>query len=279
MNYRHAYHAGNFADVFKHALLARILVYLMRKDAPLRFIDTHAGIGLYDLAANESARTGEWRGGIARMANMPDGAARDLLQPWFDVVGTLGNQGRPSLYPGSPALAQALLRKQDRMTFSEMHPGDAQMLAQNMGRDKRAQVVTGDGYKVLNGMMPPSERRGLVLIDPPFEQNGEFAHMEIALLRAQRKWREGVFALWYPLKDRSAEMFFARLAASGMRRLLRLQISIGDGQSAGLHACGMIIVNPPFVLEAEARIILPALVQAMADGPHGSHAIDWLAAE
>ena len=279
MNYRHAYHAGNFADVFKHVLLTRILLYLKRKDGPLRFIDTHAGIGLYDLTGEEAARTGEWRGGIGRMAKLPPGAAHDLLQPWLNAVGPLDAQGRPILYPGSPALAQALLRPQDRMTFSDLHPGDARLLAQNMGRDKRVQVVVGDGYKVLNGMVPPPERRGLVLIDPPFEQTGEFVQMEAALLKAQRKWRAGLFALWYPLKDGSADLFAARLAAGGIKRILRLRIAIGDIQSPGLNACALVIVNPPFVLEAEARIILPALAQAMADGCPGSHGIDWLAGE
>ena len=278
MNYRHAFHAGNFADVFKHALLARMLIYLMRKDAPLHFIDTHAGIGLYDLAGAEAARTGEWRGGIARLAGVPDGPARDLLAPYLRAVGGLDGQGRPALYPGSPALAQALLRPQDRMSLCEMHPDDAQLLTQNMGRDRRAKVIEADGYAALNALVPPRERRGLVLIDPPFEADDEFARMQAALLRAQRKWREGVFALWYPVKDAAAGEFARRLAASGLRRILRLQLRIGDGSGQGLQACGLIVLNPPFALEAEAALILPALAQAMGAGG-GGFGVDWLAGE
>ena len=274
MNYRHAYHAGNFADVFKHALLARILLYLMRKETPLRFIDTHAGIGLYDLAAGEAARTGEWRAGVARLAGL---AAHPLLADWLAAVGRLSDEGRPVLYPGSPALAQSLLHPQDRLVLCEKHPADAELLAQNMGRDRRVRIMPGDGYAALNALTPPPERRGLVRVDPPFESLDEFASMERALRRAHAKWPQGVYALWYPVKGPAAPAFCASLAVSGIKRILRLEIDVAAPQ--GLSACGLAIVNPPFALEGEARELLPLLAQRLAQGAGGGWRAEWLAGE
>ena len=170
MNYRHAFHAGNFADVFKHAMLSRILAYLMRKDAPLRYLDTHAGVGRYDLSGDEASRTGEWREGIARVVNAQKPAdVAALLAPWLEVVGACDAEGKPQTYPGSPALAQAMLRPQDRLTLCELHPADSETLRRAMGRDLRVKALHIDGYMALNAYVPPVERRGLVLVDPPFE--------------------------------------------------------------------------------------------------------------
>lgn len=174
MNYRHAFHAGNFADVFKHALLTRILVYMTRKEAPLRFIDTHAGIGRYDLTGAEAQRSGEWRAGVARLKDAaPPPAIAALLAPYLETVGPLDAQGRSKSYPGSPAIAQALLRPHDRIALSELHPEDRAALVANMGRDARLSIVEIDGYVALNAWTPPKERRGLVLIDPPYEEANE----------------------------------------------------------------------------------------------------------
>lgn len=281
MNYRHAYHAGNFADVFKHAILARILVYLTRKPAPLRYVDTHAGIGLYDLAGTEAQKSGEWRGGIGRLAALPGGAARDLLQPWLEAVGPVNAAGCPARYPGSPVLAQRLLRPQDSLRLCEMHAEDAELLDIHMGIDKRLKILPGDGYAALKGLVPPPGRRGLVLIDPPFEIPGEFERMTKALIHAHGKWREGVYALWYPVKDAAGRDFGAQIVAAGIRRVLRLRMDIGAdaGKPGALAACGLVIVNPPFALEAEARLILPALRQALQVSGSASAALEWLAGE
>lgn len=282
MNYRHAFHAGNFADVFKHAVLTRILVYLTRKEAPLRYLDTHAGSGLYDLAAGAAARTGEWRTGIARLAraHLPIHVA-ELLAPYLAIVGPLDYEGRPALYPGSPFIAQHLLRGQDRLIFCELHPDDAKTLAGNVGRDGHAKVLSIDGYVALNAFVPPGERRGLVFIDPPFEAVDEFERLEKGLIAAHAKWESGVYALWYPLKEPAAvEKFCARLAASGMRRLLRLELRIGTIRAeAPLAGCGMIVVNPPFVLEREANAILQELTPVLACGPDAAYRIHWLVGE
>ena len=282
MNYRHAFHAGNFADVFKHAVLARILVYLTRKQAPLRYLDTHAGSGLYDLAAAAAERTGEWRAGIGRLANahLPADVAA-LLAPYLAVVGACDAEGRPALYPGSPVIAQHLLRRQDRLILCELHPDDAQILGGNLGRDGRAKIIHIDGYVALNAYVPPGERRGLVFVDPPFEASDEFARLEKGLIAAHAKWESGVYALWYPLKEpAAAEKFCTRLAMSGIRRLLRLELRVGMIRAdAPLAGCGMIVVNPPFVLEDEATAILQVLVPLLARGPGAAYRVNWLVGE
>jgi 23S rRNA (adenine2030-N6)-methyltransferase len=282
MNYRHAFHAGNFADVFKHAILTRILVYLTRKDAPLRYIDTHAGCGLYDLAADTAERTGEWRAGIGRLAGaqLPADVAA-LLAPYLAIVGSCDAAGRPALYPGSPFVAQHLLRRQDRLILCELHPEDARILGDNLGRDGRAKVIHIDGYIALNAYVPPGERRGLVLVDPPFEAVDEFARMEKGLIAAHAKWENGVYALWYPLKDpAAAEKFCTRLAASGIKRVLRLELRVGMLRAdAPLAGCGMVVVNPPFVLEHEATAILQVLTPLLARGPGAAYRVHQLAGE
>ena len=184
MNYRHAFHAGNFADVMKHAVLARILVYLTQKDAPLRFIDTHAGAGRYDLRSAEAKRSPEWRDGIARVLKAsPPAPIAALLEPYLRAIGPHDAGGMPASYPGSPAIAQALLRPQDRIALCEAHPEEKEKLVAALGRDARLSIVGTDGYVALNAYCPPKERRGLVLIDPPFEEPDELKHVEEALAR------------------------------------------------------------------------------------------------
>jgi len=282
MNYRHVFHAGNFADVFKHALLARMLDYLTRKEAGFRYIDTHAGLGLYDLSGSEATRTGEWREGIGRLAeaNPPDHIAA-LLRPYLQALGAPPREGGPYRYAGSPCLAQKLLRKQDRMTLCELHPEDHRALERNIGRDNRVRVLAEDGYKALKGLTPPTERRGLVLIDPPFESRDEFQAMETALATAWRKWPTGMFALWYPVKEiRPVAQFVERLKDRAIPRMLRLELSVDLIRTDGpLASTGLIIVNPPYVLEAEARALLPYLSKLLARGPGASFAVETVTGE
>ena len=264
MNYKHAFHAGNFADVVKHALLTRILLHLAVKPAPFRFIDTHAGEGRYDLASAAADRTGEWRGGVelVRAARLPADAAA-LLAPYLAIVAGLG----PSEYPGSPLVAAALLRRSDRMICCELVPAAAARLRDVLGR--RAKVVALDGYAALNAFVPPVERRGLVLVDPPFEAADEFARLTDALATAHRKWATGVYAAWYPLKTPGAGQAFATaLTSAGLSRLLRMELWV-DAPDARrrLAGMGLIVVNPPFPLGAEAEILLPALATVLARDP------------
>ena len=301
MNYRHAFHAGNFADVFKHALLARVLTYLIRKPTPLRFIDTHAGIGIYDLTGDEACRTGEWRDGIGRLdsAAVPADIA-DLLAPYLGAVGPRGADGGWRSYPGSPGLAQWILRPDDRLSLCELHPVDADTLKTQLGRDRRVQVLPIDGYAGLKALLPPRERRGLVLIDPPFESPDEFETLLSATLRATRVWSTGVFMLWYPLKNEAAVARFAdRLVASGLKRVLQLHLRVaGTGSvptpagsaargrpaasgppSGPLAGAGLVIVNPPYTLKSEAERLLPWLADRLQQQNPGSWSSRWLAEE
>ena len=269
MNYRHDFHAGNFADVFKHAVLTRILLYLARKPTPFRVIDTHAGSGRYDLGGEAAARTREWQGGIGNIdAEALSPEARALIAPYLALAPT----GEP--YPGSPALALALTRPFDRMIFCELHPQALTALKTCAGRDKRAKVIALDGYVGLNAFIPPVERRGLVLIDPPFEAEGEFERLTDAILAANAKWREGIIMAWYPVKDRRGpERMAAALAAAGLADGLRLEFRVDTPRPDGrLVANGLVVVNPPYTLEAEMACLLPELARQLAAG-NGGHAI------
>lgn len=264
MNYRHEFHAGNFADVFKHAVLTRILLYLQRKPTPYRVIDTHAGSGEYDLAADAPGRTQEWRNGIARIdADAMSVSARELLAPYLAIVGEAATGA--AAYPGSPAIALALGRPFDRALFCEMHPEAATTLKRVVGRDKRAKVVPMDGYVGLNAFIPPVERRGLVLIDPPFESVGEFERLAGAIVAANAKWREGIILAWHPIKDRrGVERLVAALSQAAIPDVLRLEFAVDAPSTDGrLVANGLVVVNPPYTLESEMACLLPELAQQL----------------
>jgi len=276
MNYRHEYHAGNFADVVKHILLTRILLHLAVKPAPFRYLETHSGSGIYDLGGTQAEATGEWRRGIGRLlvADLAQ-PVRDLVLPYLDIVGPSVASAAPS-YKGSPAIAAALLRPQDKMLLCELHPEARQSLESHIAHEPRAKVVAIDGYVGLNAFVPPVERRGLVLIDPPFERPDELSRLAGALEAAWRKWRTGIFLAWYPVKDASAVgAFLAPLLRGRIERMLRLELQVDAPRLLGpLVRTGLLVVNPPFRLEAEARLILPALADCLAEGRAGV-SIDW----
>jgi 23S rRNA (adenine2030-N6)-methyltransferase len=282
MNYRHGFHAGNFADVFKHAIIGRILVYMTLKDAPLRFIDTHAGAGRYDLDSEDARRSPEWRDGVARLLKArPQAEIASLLEPYLAVIGPFDEaEGRPLSYPGSPALAQALLRAQDRLALCEAHPQEQAALVAAVGRDRRVSVIGGDGYVALNAAVPPKERRGLVLIDPPFEAPQESARVEAALAGALRKWPRGTYVLWRPIKDEREDAHFRNaIAAIGAPNMLRLEIDVGaiaPGPHSPLRRAGLIVVNPPFGLVEEARALMPWLAKLLTRAGKGAHVVEWL---
>jgi 23S rRNA (adenine2030-N6)-methyltransferase len=281
MNYRHAFHAGNFADVFKHVVLARILVHLRAKPAAFRVIDTHAGAGLYDLTGAEASRNPEWREGIARLLTPPLAEpVRMLLAPYLDVVDRLNSAGALTCYPGSPAIVRAYLRPQDRLVACELEPNAAAALARNLDRDRRLKVIPIDGWTALNAYVPPPERRGLVLVDPPFEKDDEFARLARGLEAAHRKWANGTFMLWYPIKDRAEPDALARrLRRSGVPKILRTEINVAAGRDDNrLTGCGLIVVNPPWTLESDLATLLPDLA-AILSGGGGGYRTDWLTGE
>jgi len=280
MNYRHVFHAGNFADVFKHILLVRILVYLCRKDAPFRFIDTHAGVGLYDLSGEEAGRTGEWRDGVARLDEPLDPAAEALIAPYRAMLGAVRERHDPHAYPGSPMVARELLRRQDRGVLVELHPADGAVLAERFNAVPNLKVLRLDGWTALHGLIPPKERRGLVLIDPPYEARDEFDRLAAQMARATAKWPTGVYAAWYPVKDAlPIDRVARRLAESVTRPLLRLDLLIErPDDPARLNGCGLLVVNPPWTLREEAEILLPALAERLARQGYGAYRCEWLRA-
>lgn len=282
MNYRHAFHAGSFADVHKHAVLCRILHYLRGKPAAFRVIDTHAGAGLYDLGSAEANRSGEWRDGVARLteAVLPAPVAA-LLAPYLEVIGALNERGRLAIYPGSPALARAWLRPQDRLIACEMEPNAASALERNLRGDTRIKTQRIDGWAALSAYVPPKERRGLVLVDPPFEEDADFARLAHVVAAAHRKWPTGVYMLWYPIKGRSAPDALAKtLHRLGLAKLLRTELLVSPvSDPSRLNGSGLIVVNPPWTLAGELSVLVPALAKRLGRDGKGSFRLDWLAGE
>ena len=269
MNYRHSFHAGNFADVLKHALLARVLAYLAQKPAPFRVIDTHAGSGLYDLAGDEAGRTAEWRDGIGRLDASPlDGASEEILGPYRAAIAAARAFHGPAFYPGSPWIIQHMLRRDDRLIAAELHPKTCAALTETFGRDRRCKALALDGWVALRANVPPKERRGLVLVDPPFEKTDEFDTFAAELVAAHAKWPTGIYMCWFPLKDpAAADLFINRLVDAGLTRLLRLELSVDRSiRTGGLSATGLLVINPPWTLEQEANLLLPALAARLAQG-------------
>ncbi len=269
MNYRHAYHAGNIGDVLKHAVLARLIIYFQRKDKAFRVLDTHAGIGSYDLRSEETQKTGEWLDGIAKVlsADMPEDVS-NLLAPWLDVVRAENPGDTLERYPGSPLLARKLLRTTDRLTLTELHPLDFKTLAALFAGDHQVKTIHLDGWMALNSFLPPKEKRGLAIIDPAFEVTDEFDRMAKAVVGGWRKFSSGTFACWYPLKDRRGlSRFHSALRDADVRDVLTLELNVGkSGPDTVMLGSGMTIINPPFTLADEMRVILPWLTDTLHKG-------------
>jgi 23S rRNA (adenine2030-N6)-methyltransferase len=282
MNYRHAFHAGNFADVVKHAVMALLIERLKEKAAAFRVIDTHAGVGLYDLGGDEASRTGEWRQGIGKLISRDlEPGLGELLKPYLRVLKIANDGGALTRYPGSPWIARALLRKQDRLTAVELHPQDAATLGALFAGDWQVKTIALDGWLALGSFVPPKERRGLVLVDPPFEERDDFDKMVAGLKAAHRRWPTGIYALWYPVKDLVAiDRFRADLARSGIPRLLRAELLIRNRAAAGqFNGAGLVICNPPWKFEATLTALLAGLWPRLADGSGAGKAIDVIAGE
>jgi 23S rRNA (adenine2030-N6)-methyltransferase len=282
VNYRHAFHAGSFADVHKHTVLARILEYLRQKPGGFRVIDSHAGAGSYDLLADEPGRSREWHDGIARVwaeRTKMDAAVSELLAPYVETVAACNTDGNLRTYPGSPLIAQKMLRRQDRLVACEIEPRSAASLAALLRGDRRAKALAIDGWTAIPAYVPPKERRGLILVDPPFEDAADFTYLSETLSAAHRKWPAGVYMLWYPIKAREAPDALARrLRRLAIAKILRCEIMLHPPRpDAGLAGSGLILVNPPYTLEQELQILLPALVRILAPQAElASPRVEWL---
>jgi 23S rRNA (adenine2030-N6)-methyltransferase len=264
VNYRHAFHAGNFADCMKHALLHWLVAAMQRKPAAIGFLDTHAGTGAYDLAAGPAQRTGEWRAGIARLLEAPPPALADYVA----LVPALG------LYPGSPCLIRALMRPQDRLACCELHPDDHAALRRRFAGDPAVAVHRRDAWEALGALLPPEQRRALVLIDPPYEAPDEFAQLVAGLRRGHARMGHAVFVAWYPIKHRSpVRAFHGALGGSGLRDILAAELWLREPTDpALLNGCGLAVVNPPFGFAAAAEALLAALLERLGNREPGEGA-------
>jgi 23S rRNA (adenine2030-N6)-methyltransferase len=278
MNYRHGFHAGNFADILKHVILMRMLTHLALKPQPFRVLDTHAGSGLYDLTSEEAERTGEWRGGIGRMGDPFSAESERVLEPWRAALRQLAPDGR--YYPGSPLFIREGLRADDRAAFNEAHPVAEKALRRviNAYRDPRLAVTALDGYTMWKAQIPPKERRGMVLVDPPFEARDEFAKLGAGLAMMASRWPGGSLAIWYPVKDaRALGDFEEEAAQSGFANLLLVEMHVDRPHAEGpLAGTGMLIANPPYTLGDEMGILLPELTRRLAWSDRARSRIEWL---
>jgi len=283
VNYRHAFHAGNFADVFKHAILIGLIDALKAKPTPFCYIDTHAGAGRYDLRDEEARKTGEFVDGVQRLlvaANLPDS-----LRPYFDLLraaNAADANGHLNVYPGSPLIAGLTLRDSDRIALCEVQDAETAALRKLFADDKRVGVHQRDGYAALAGLVPPKERRGVVLIDPPFEaQEAEFRTIQSALADAYAHWPTGIYAIWYPIKLHRQVLRFQRwFAKQGIKKTLVAELMIdADDSPLRLNGCGMVIVNAPWQFDAWLARLLPDLERLLARSQRASHRLEWLTRE
>jgi 23S rRNA (adenine2030-N6)-methyltransferase len=282
MNYRHAYHAGNFADVLKHAVLTLVIEHLKLKPAPFRVIDTHAGIGSYDLSSIEAQKTGEWREGVGRLidAVLPAEAA-GILEPYLATVRRENDGNGIVRYPGSPQIARSLLRPIDRLVVNELHPEDSLQLSSLFAGDPQTKVLSLDGWDAVKALLPPKERRGVTLIDPPFEQSGEFARLVVALREAHKRFATGTVIVWYPIKDeRAVQLFEADVERTELSKVLSVVLRVREpDQTTGLHGTGLVISNPPFTLEGKLEVVLPLLGKLLGQGLGARTQVAWLKRE
>jgi 23S rRNA (adenine2030-N6)-methyltransferase len=287
MNYRHAYHAGNHADVLKHAVLARTLLHMGRKDKGYCVVDAHAGIGVYDLEGIEAGKTLEWQGGAGRLVDaagralaLEDAAAEALLEPWRQAVAAVNGGGGLRRYPGSPEVAALLSRAQDRLVFNELHPADFETLAAQYARDRRVRVTREEAGVAVKANLPPQERRGVVLIDPPYERADDAERALTMLREGHKRFATGCFMLWYPVTgDGLSDRLVAAAAEAGLARMLVAELLVRPVTiNGGLAGSGLIIVNPPWPLAEELPVLAPALAERLRQG-EPAWRVEWLTGE
>ncbi len=283
MNYRHAFHAGNFADVLKHVVLMMLVGHLKKKPASFLFLDTHAGRGTYDLSEAEAQRSGEYRNGIGRLLELREASLPAEVAAYVRLVRDAAGKGNSAItaYPGSPIIVSRMRRATDRMVLVEKMPKEADALRAALGRQRLLSVIDGDGYAALKAQLPPRENRGLVLIDPPYESDLEFDSVLAGLELAHERWPTGTYCIWYPLTDRAGPTRFHRgLERSGIRSVLDVSLRIlpPDAQ-VGMSGAGLTIVNPPWMLDDNLRELMPQLHCLLSPEGLGEFGVEWVVAE
>lgn len=265
LSYRHAFHAGNFADVLKHSLVTLILDYMLNKDKGFSYIDTHAGAGMYRLSDASAQKTGEYRDGIGKLWQRNDIPSE--LAEYINIIRELNEQEELAVYPGSPTIAQHFLRRQDAAFLYDLHPADHRLLDDLFARRRKIQVHKNNGFKALKGLLPPATRRAVVLIDPPYELKTDYHDAVAAVIKGYRQFSGGVFVLWYPVVQRHyVEQMAQQFCHSEVRNVLQLELQMqNDSDAFGMTGSGLFIVNPPWVLQQQAETILPYLAQQLGD--------------
>lgn len=278
LSYRHSFHAGNHADVLKHIVQSLILSALQQKEKPFVYHDTHSGVGRYDLTHEWSEKTGEFKQGIARLWDQPQ--LPEDIASYIDAIKQLNNGDELRYYPGSPRVARAHLRSHDRMVLTELHPADYPLLEQEFHRDRQVSIFKEDGFKRLKASLPPKERRGLVLIDPPYELAHEYNDVVRAIAQSYKRWATGIYAIWYPVVNRcDIDDMLDGLKELGIRKILQIELGVSpDTNERGMTASGMIVINPPWKLESQMTDLLPFLQQAIAPVT-GHHKVEWVVPE
>jgi len=284
MNYRHSYHAGNFADVVKHALHCICLAYLRQKDKPFWVLDTHAGMGMYDLLGEQASKTGEWQQGIAKILAAEQAPA--ALQDYLAAVRSLNSDGQLRWYPGSPWLTAKQLRPQDQLTLCELHPVDSQLLRNNVAEFSALGSIKvmpqTNGYGAIKALLPPPLKRGMVLIDPPFEQRDEFATVVQALADGMRRWATATYVVWYPIKDPLVVGEFHQnvAAINGVDKLFATDVLVRTAlDRTKLNGCGMLFINPPYGVTSQAAEVLAFLTPLLAQDRGAQWQAKWLKGE
>ncbi|WP_127958734.1 23S rRNA (adenine(2030)-N(6))-methyltransferase RlmJ [Serratia microhaemolytica] len=279
LSYRHSFHAGNHADVLKHTVQSLIIESLKEKEKPFLYLDTHAGAGCYQLTDLHAERTGEYREGIARIWQRDDQPAE--MSAYMKVLQHVNHAGNLRYYPGSPLIAAQLLRPQDRLHLTELHPTDYPLLRREFQKDQRTRVERADGYQQLKSQLPPLSRRGFVLIDPPYEIKSDYQQVVSSIAEGHKRFATGTYALWYPVVLRQQiKRMFRELEATGIRRILQIELAVRpDNSQRGMTASGMIVINPPWKLEQQMRSLLPWLHQVLVPSGTGHHLVNWLVAE
>lgn len=277
MNYRHAYHAGNFADVLKHTVLSLIIEHLKQKPQPFRVIDVHAGRGLYDLESIEAGKTREWESGIGRvMAHPFAAAAAAILAPYADCVRAMNSGPSLTTYPGSPLLARALMRRGDQLVANELHPEDFSALRAALATQPDSKVLNLDAWVALKSLLPPKERRGLILIDPPFEAPDEFDRLATGVAEALQRFATGVYVIWYPVKDANeVTKLLGRLRGLHPAKAINVTFSVtARGARPGLTETGLLILNPTYLLKEHLETLMPELTARLSEGRGSGFRID-----
>lgn len=279
LSYRHSFHAGNHADVLKHIVQTLIIESLKEKEKPFLYLDTHAGAGRYQLTNAHATRTGEYLEGIARLWQQEE--VSELILPYLEAVGSLNTSDELRYYPGSPLLAAKLLREQDLLMLTELHPTDFPLLRTEFSRDKRVRVCREDGFGQLKSKLPPASRRGFALIDPPYELKQDYSAVVKGIVEGYKRFATGTYAIWYPVVHRQQiKRMLKELEATGIRKILQIELAVKpDSDQLGMTASGMIVINPPWKLASQMASILPWLHKTLVPEGTGHTLVEWVVPE